>query len=291
MTDINDNHIYTENSQSLKNDPQNSVISKIGTDEKSLNGLQKKSYEELLSKVAADKDLQGKHLDYKFLIKFLLCHKFDVNETFNHIKGYFKIRKAFPGLYLKPSEVVDVYKKKILFRSHVRGPNGEGYVILRACQWRPGDMTAEHACAAGIAYTETAPVDDERRRAGIWEVVDVKGLNWSQIWALKMSDYKMFAEATEVGQTLRINGIIAINASYIVDYVYNKIMKWCFTKEFRDKIRIYSGDWSEIFEFIPANALPVDMKGSLEGADFNEWSVEELEKLDKVVEKYWERYK
>ena len=291
-TSANNSGVVVENNNTerFKYD-QISPVTKCGKDENSLIESEKKSYDELLSKIESDEELRSKNLDYPFLMKFLLCHKFDVDATITHIKGYFSVRKAFPGIYLKPSETKDVYEKKIMFKPHVRGPNGEGVMVIRVVNWSPKEMTAEHAMAGGIAYSELVAVDDSRRRAGIWEILDAKGLCWSQIWSLKLSDYKLLAEGTELGQSFNFNGIIVINASSLVDFVYNKFLKWFFTKEFREKIRIFSGDWSEIFEFVPRNAIPIDMKGTLEGPDSNVWSTEELEAQDREVQEYWERYK
>lgn len=283
---LDNNNIATNH-----NKYNSSVPGRKKSDENSLNGTEKKSYEELLKKIELDDQLREKKLDYPFLMKFLLCHQFDVDATLAHIKGYFSVRKSFPGLYLKPSETRDVYQKKIMFKPNVRGANGEGIMIIRVINWCPKEMTAEHAMAGGIAYSELVEVDDSRRRAGIWEIIDAKGLCWSQIWSLKLSDYKLLAEGTELGQSFNFNGIVCINASSLVDFVYNKFLKWFFTKDFRDKIRIYSGDWSEIFEFIPRNAVPVDMKGTLEGSDCNDWTSEELQEQDKAAEEYWEKYK
>lgn len=285
---MNNNNIEASNDNKSINCTKNVDLDQ---ESKCLLSEEKKKYDELVTQIESDEELRVKKLDYEFLMKFLLCHQFDVNATLTHIKGYFSVRRNFPGIYLKPSETRDVYEKKIMFKPEVRGSRGEGIMIVRVGNWNPKEMSAEHAMAGGIAYTELVSVDDSRRRVGVWEILDAKGLSWSQIWSLKLSDYKLLAEGTELGQTFNFNGIIVINASSLVDFVYNKFLKWFFTKEFREKIRIFSGDWSEIFDLVPRNAIPVDMKGTLEGPDYNDWSPEELESQDKAILEYWERYK
>ena len=103
------------------------------------------SLKQLRYLVEKDSDLNnGKILDDKFLRKFIYTQNYDANKAYNHIKGYFHLRKSNPEMYVEPSKVMDVFKERIFSILPQKGSSGETIVYIRCGNWDPSKFDPIH---------------------------------------------------------------------------------------------------------------------------------------------------
>ena len=100
---------------------------------------------QLQALVKKDSDLNhGKTLDDKFLRKFLYTQNYDATKAFDHIKGYFTLRKSHPEMYVLPSQVMDVFKDRMFSILPHKNSSGEVIVYIRSRFWDPAQYSPEH---------------------------------------------------------------------------------------------------------------------------------------------------
>lgn len=233
--------------------------------------------------------LSQKKLDDKFILKFLRARHFDVAAAHRHIKGYFKLRLAYPNLFLVPSRVINNFFDNVLDILPHRTPKGEVMAIMRTGNWEPEKYDILHCMAAPIPFYELmAEEDEDVQKYGVVVILDMRRLAMRSVLTISPFHHKIFAEVMDTGVPVRYNRLHVCYENLVVDIAWN-VMKLFMSNEFKQRVVFHGSDLSQLYSEVPKDVLPLDLGGTWNGSS-KVWSSAELDEMDEKVTKYWEKY-
>ncbi|XP_043482189.1 alpha-tocopherol transfer protein-like isoform X2 [Leptopilina heterotoma] len=95
---------------------------------------------------------------------------------------------------------------------------------------------------------------------------DMRGVKLAHLARLSVNSIRKFFEYLQEGMPIRLQGIHVLNTVWFMDKILS-LLKPFMKRELFEMLHLYSGEVSEIYEYIPPECLPEDFGGKLDNLE------------------------
>lgn len=123
-------------------------------------------------------------------------------------------------------------------------------------------------------------------QVGFFEVEDMAGTSWRQLFKLSPSVPKLTADLTEKALPVKFAKIHIVNESKIVDALY-QLMKPLISQQLRQRLVFHGQKLAKLHEVVPLQQLPAELGGNWTPQAFSD---EQIDQLNCELVDYWNKY-
>ncbi|XP_042142473.1 alpha-tocopherol transfer protein-like isoform X2 [Ixodes scapularis] len=193
---------------------------------------------EQLRKLLAEESQLQCPLDEEFLVKFLRGRKYRVEEAFENIRKYFRVRLEHADIFdnLLPSRIMFdaiFHQNKLVTLLKKPDSLGRGILLAKFGAWNPTVCPLNEYIRANLVVSECGLLNQMAQIAGVVGVADLDGLKMSHLLYYTPSEIK-------------------------------KIIKLI-------QVRFIGRDYEKLHELIPRDRLPEEYGGTLDPFDYDDY--------------------
>ncbi|XP_029835429.2 alpha-tocopherol transfer protein-like [Ixodes scapularis] len=234
--------------------------------------VKKEAVAQLRTLLAEEPDLKCP-TDERFLVKFLRSRKFRVQDTFQAIRNYFRVRTEHKDMFedLLPSHMLFdevIRKNKLIIIPSECDALGRRIGILKVGAWNPGICTLQDFFRTAIVILEYYLLEERLQIAGLVAVVDAGGLSLAHARHYTPFEIRKLIKLAQDCYPLRIRGIYITNHPPIFELFYN-VAKLFLSSKLVKRVRFIGRRYKELHELLPLEGLPQEYGGSMNSFDCN----------------------
>ncbi|KAM7292885.1 alpha-tocopherol transfer protein-like isoform X2 [Ixodes scapularis] len=158
---------------------------------------------EQLRKLLSEESQLQCPLDEEFLVKFLRGRKYRVEEAFENIRKYFRVRLEHADIFdnLLPSRIMfdEIFHQNRLV-SILKKPDslGRGILLVKFGAWSPTVCPLNEYIRANLVVSECGLLNQMAQIAGVVGVADLDGLKMSHLLYYTPSEIKKIIKLIQV---------------------------------------------------------------------------------------------
>ncbi|KAF2902287.1 hypothetical protein ILUMI_03895 [Ignelater luminosus] len=220
-----------------------------------------KRLQELRELVIADNKLKGIRMDDNYLVRFLYCCDFNVQEAFKRLQEFHNMVKENPDWFtcLSPLERRVQIETQAKVMLPCKDKDGRAVYLCRIGKVDAGSSDPKQEAQLDEMWFEAILNDSKAMGNGISIVIDINGYSWKLFRWLTPTNLKM---ATKAIQLFPCKEFIfhVVNNSFLLKASVN--IAWPFMSEdIKKRIKFHFGDWSSLHEHISPEVLPPEYGG------------------------------
>lgn len=221
--------------------------------------------------IAGDKSLDCP-ADDAFLVKYLRCRKYRVEETFEVIRNYFRVRKRLPDVFINLSPHNIPYHKIIVQNRLIqiakqRDPQGRAVAMMKLGAWNTGICSITDLLRAALVMAEWTLENEETQIRGVVGVFDLKGFNISHLAHFTPFFIKKLAHIVEDCYPSRLKAVHVLNNPYFYELLYAMIKPFMKSK-LAQRFHFTGRDLSKLHGILPPECIPAEFGGTNEEFDY-----------------------
>ncbi|XP_040076764.2 alpha-tocopherol transfer protein-like [Ixodes scapularis] len=233
-------------------------------------------------------------LDEEFLVKFLRGRKYRVEEAFENIRKYFRVRLEHADIFdnLLPSRIMFdaiFHQNKLVTLLKKPDSLGRGILLAKFGAWNPTVCPLNEYIRANLVVSECGLLNKMAQIAGVVGVADLDGLKMSHLLYYTPSEIKKIIKLIQVSSPfcmqecypLRIKGIYVVNNPAFFELLF-AVAKLFLKPKLLKRVRFIGRDYEKLHELIPRDRLPEEYGGTLDPFDY-----EDYERSLRSQEKYF----
>ncbi|KAM7292746.1 putative Sec14 cytosolic factor [Ixodes scapularis] len=214
-------------------------------------------------------------LDEEFLVKFLRGRKYRVEEAFEIIRKYFRVRLEYTDIFdnLLPSRIMfdAIFRQhKLLTLLKKPDPQGRRITLFKLGVWNPGVCSLNEFFRAVIVGAEYCLLDQRFQIAGVVAVVDLEGLNFSHLLHYTPKELRKTVKLGQECYPLRIKGIYLVNNPEVFQLIY-AVVKLFLNAKIIKRVHFIGRDYNQLHKLVPRELLPEEYGGTLDNYDYDEF--------------------
>ncbi|XP_042142474.1 alpha-tocopherol transfer protein-like isoform X2 [Ixodes scapularis] len=199
--------------------------------------VKRNAVEQLRKRLAEEPELQCP-LDEEFLVKFLRGRKYRVEEAFENIRKYFRVRMDHADIFdnLLPSRIMFdtiFHQKKLVTILKKPDSLGRRILLVKFGAWDPQVCPLNEYFRAGIVVLECGLLNQMAQIAGVVGVADLDGLKISHL---------LYFTPSEIRKLIKLV-----------------------------QFRFIGRDYEKLHKLIPRDRLPEEYGGTLEPFDYEDY--------------------
>ncbi|XP_049521953.1 alpha-tocopherol transfer protein-like isoform X1 [Dermacentor silvarum] len=208
-----------------------------------------------------------------FLVMFLRARKYRVEEAFQVIKNYFRVRRDVPEFFndLVPQKVpfrTICHDHKLLMLSPEPGEYGRCMGVFKVGAWNPAICSLVDFTRAVLLLTSSWLLEDFPSICGAVGVIDMKGLNIHHLAQLTPSYLMKVANLMQDCCPVRIKAVYIINHPKIFQVIFATIKPFLRSK-LLSRVYFVGHEDSEFWDHFPRDLVPSEFGGRREHFDYD----------------------
>ncbi|XP_033212542.1 alpha-tocopherol transfer protein-like [Belonocnema kinseyi] len=194
---------------------------------------------------------------------------FNKNASMQCMEVYYKLKATTPEFF-NNRDLRAEYLQNSMKALHLTAfpvPDREGRTIIfgRLADTRPGEFMLNNGIKLLIMILD-ASLYTAGCTPGYVFLFDMSGVKLGHLTRLSISSLRKFFQFVQEGMPIRLQGIHVLNTVWFMNRVVS-IIRPLMKKEIFEMLRLYSGEVSEIYEYIPPECLPKDFGGALDSIE------------------------
>ncbi|XP_037570014.1 alpha-tocopherol transfer protein-like [Dermacentor silvarum] len=208
-----------------------------------------------------------------FLVMFLRARKYRVEEAFQVIKNYFRMRRDVPEFFndLVPQKVpfrTICHRYKLLMISPEPGECGRNMGIFNIGAWSPDICSLVDFTRAVLLLTSSWLLEDSPSICGAVCVMNMKGLNIYHLTQLTPSYLMKVANIMQDCYPVRMKAVYIINHPKIFEVIFAAIKPFLRSK-LLSRVHFVGHEDSEFWDNFPRDLVPSELGGRREHFDYD----------------------
>ncbi|XP_040074147.1 alpha-tocopherol transfer protein-like isoform X1 [Ixodes scapularis] len=236
--------------------------------------VKRNAVEQLRKRLAEEPELQCP-LDEEFLVKFLRGRKYRVEEAFENIRKYFRVRMDHADIFdnLLPSRIMFdtiFHQKKLVTILKKPDSLGRRILLVKFGAWDPQVCPLNEYFRAGIVVLECGLLNQMAQIAGVVGVADLDGLKISHLLYFTPSEIRKLIKLVQECYPLRLKGVYVVNNPALFELLF-AVAKLFLKPKLLKRFRFIGRDYEKLHKLIPRDRLPEEYGGTLEPFDYEDY--------------------
>ncbi|CAN8003237.1 unnamed protein product [Ixodes pacificus] len=236
--------------------------------------VRRDAVEQLRKLLAEEPELQCP-LDEEFLVKFLRGRKYRVNEAFENIRKYFRVRLEHTDMFdnLLPSRIMfDAILRQKKLVTILKKPDtlGRRILVVKYGAWDPEVCPLNEYFRAGMVVAECGLLDQMAQIAGVVGVADLEGLKLSHLLYYTPSEIRKLIKLVQECFPVRLKGVYIVNNPALFEPLF-AVAKLFLKTKLLTRFRFIGRDYEKLHKLIPRDRLPEEYGGTLDPFDYDDY--------------------
>lgn len=210
--------------------------------------------------------------DDEFLVKYLRCRKYRVEDAFQVIRNYFRVRQRLPEVFTDLGPHTMPYRKiivenRLILISKLRDPQGRAVAMMKLGAWNTGICSLTDLLRAALVMAEWTLENKETQIRGVVGVFDLKGMRMSHLAHFTPLFIKKLAHIVEDCYPSRLKAVYVLNNPYLCELLYAMIKPFLKSK-LAQRFHFTGCDLSKLNGVLPSDCIPAEFGGTEEDFDY-----------------------
>ncbi|KAL1443533.1 hypothetical protein MTO96_030305, partial [Rhipicephalus appendiculatus] len=208
-----------------------------------------------------------------FLLMFLRARKYRLEDAFNMVKKYFRMRRDMPEFFdgLVPENVPFrkiCHDHELLLISPEPDQYGRNVGVFRIGAWNPHVCSLVDYTRAVLLLTASWLLEDHPTICGAVMIIDVKGLNIHHLTHITPSFLMKIAHLIQDCWPVRMKAVYIINHPTIFEVIFAAIKPFLRSK-LLSRVHFIGHEAPEFWDHIPRDLVPSQFGGWREHFDYD----------------------
>lgn len=210
--------------------------------------------------------------DDDFLVKYLRCRKYRVEDAFKVIGNYFRVKQRLPDVFTNLSPCGIPYREiivenRLIMISKLRDPHGRAVAMMKLGAWNTGICSLTDLLRAALVMAEWTLENKETQIRGVVGVFDLKGFRISHLAHFTPLFLKRLAHIVEDCYPSRLKAVYVLNNPYICELLY-AMVKPLLKSKLAQRFHFAGRDLSKLHGILPSECIPAEFGGTNEDFDY-----------------------
>lgn len=207
-----------------------------------------------------------------FLVLFLRARKYRVEDAFNTIQKYFRMRRDIPEFFedLTPANTPlerICHENNLVMISPEPDAYGRGIAMIKLGAWDPTICSLSELSRAALLVTGSGQLEDAAQIRGVSGIVDLKGFGLQHLGLLTPSFLKKAVHITQDCWPVRIKALYMINCPKVFEILFAAV-KPLLRYKLMSRIHFIRNDDRRFWDICPTTLVPEEFGGRQERFDY-----------------------
>lgn len=207
-----------------------------------------------------------------FLVLFLRARKYRVEDAFNTIQKYFRMRRDIPEFFedLTPANTPlesICHENNLVMISPEPDAYGRGIAMIKLGAWDPSICSLSELSRAALLVTGSGQLEDAAQIRGVSGIVDFKGFGLQHLGLLTPSFLKKAVHITQDCWPARIKALYVINCPKVFEILFAAVKPFLRYK-LMSRIHFIRNDDPRFWDICPTTLVPEEFGGRQERFDY-----------------------
>ncbi|XP_015781139.1 alpha-tocopherol transfer protein-like [Tetranychus urticae] len=225
----------------------------------------------------------------KICLKFLRSRDYDLCESLKVLSGFVDVAEERPDIFSWSDNIKKVISSGMYYHYPVKTPNGCKLLINHPGCWDTRSFKITDIISATLFFDEMSLLDEDVQRNGFIGVIDMRGLGWSHIYNVGLTNAKLASDLTDKYIPFKLINLHVVYENRLTDMAYS-LFKPFLDERLKKRIIFHGHDLTSLYKYVPQSCLPPSFGGT--NVDFSaDYYNEQLESHKEQILKIWESLK
>ncbi|XP_053208715.1 alpha-tocopherol transfer protein-like [Panonychus citri] len=244
---------------------------------------------EFRSLLTSKTKLRDYDLDDEIILKFLRSRDYDLRESHKVLSGFISILEDRPDIFAWSDSIKKVISSDMYYHYPVKTPNGCKLLISHPGRWDTRSFNIETIITTTLFFDEVSLLDKQVQENGFIGIIDMRGLGWSQIYNVGITNAKLASDLTDKYIPFKLINLHVIYENRLTNLAYS-LFKPFLDEKLKNRIIFHGHNLTSLYNYVPKSCLPASLGGTNIDYPWDHYNQQLESKKDQVLE-LWELMK